>query len=30
MKPLDALGALLPLVADGGGDSTNPCLSPEG
>jgi hypothetical protein len=30
MKPLDALGALLPLVADGGGDSTNPCLSTEG
>ena len=29
MKPLDALGALLPLVADGGGDPTNPCLSTE-
>jgi hypothetical protein len=30
MKPLDALGALLPLVADNGGDPTNPCLSTEG
>jgi hypothetical protein len=30
MKPLDALGALLPLVADDGGDPTNPCLSTEG
>jgi AsmA family protein len=26
MKPIDALGALLPLVADGGRDPTNPCL----
>jgi AsmA family protein len=30
MKPLDALGALLPLVSDDGGDPTNPCLSTEG
>jgi hypothetical protein len=29
-KPLDALGALLPLVSDDGGDPTNPCLSTEG
>jgi hypothetical protein len=29
MKPLDALGALLPLVADDGGDPSNPCLSTE-
>jgi uncharacterized protein involved in outer membrane biogenesis len=29
MKPLDALGALLPLVADDGGDPGNPCLSKE-
>lgn len=26
MKPIDALGALLPLVADGGRDPNNPCL----
>jgi hypothetical protein len=30
LKPLDALGALLPLVADDGEDPTNPCLSKEG
>ena len=30
LKPLDALGALLPLVSDDGGDPTNPCLSTEG
>ena len=30
LKPLDALGALLPLVADDGGDPSNPCLSTEG
>jgi hypothetical protein len=30
MKPLDALGALLPLVSDDGGDPSNPCLSTEG
>jgi hypothetical protein len=30
MKPFDALGALLPLVADDGGDPSNPCLSAEG
>jgi AsmA-like C-terminal region/AsmA family len=29
MKPIDALGALLPLVADDGGDPGNPCLSAE-
>ena len=26
MKPIDALGSLLPLVADGGRDPDNPCL----
>jgi hypothetical protein len=30
LKPLDALGALLPLVSDDGGDPSNPCLSTEG
>jgi uncharacterized protein involved in outer membrane biogenesis len=30
LKPLDALGVLLPLVSDDGGDPTNPCLSTEG
>ena len=30
LKPLDALGALLPLVSDNGGDPSNPCLSTEG
>jgi hypothetical protein len=30
LKPFDALGALLPLVSDDGGDSSNPCLSTEG
>jgi hypothetical protein len=30
LKPLDALGVLLPLVSDDGGDQTNPCLSTEG
>ena len=30
LKPLDLLGSvLLPLVSDGGGDPSNPCLSTE-